>query len=106
LSGSPLTTTPGELPPISGGVLNDKAISKPTPLYPPAARSAGISGPVVVQVKIDWCGNVESAEVISGDPLLQSAALRAAYQWKFEPTNLSGHPVRVTGTISFNFVLE
>src|SRR5678816_4030072 len=36
--------------PISGGVLNGKAISLPKPAYPPIARAAHASGTVVVQV--------------------------------------------------------
>ena len=39
--------------PISGGVLNGKAISLPKPAYPPIARAAHASGTVVVQVLID-----------------------------------------------------
>src|ERR1041384_3330571 len=36
--------------PISGGVLNGKAISLPKPAYPPIARAAHAAGTVVVQV--------------------------------------------------------
>src|ERR1044071_5132745 len=48
--------------PISGGVLNGKAISLPKPAYPPIARAARASGTVVVQVVIDENGNVVSAQ--------------------------------------------
>ena len=44
--------------PISGGVLNGKAISLPKPAYPAIARTAHASGTVVVQVLIDENGNV------------------------------------------------
>jgi TonB family protein len=91
---------------ISGGVLNGKAISKPSPAYPPIARAAHTSGSVVVQVKVDECGNVVSAKAISGPPLLQQAAVEAAYAWRFTPTLLAGEPVKVTGTITFNFLLQ
>jgi protein TonB len=91
---------------ISGGVLNGKAVSKPVPVYPPIARAAQASGVVVVQVKIDECGNVVAARAISGHPLLQYAAVQAAYNWRFSPTLLSGQPVKVTGTITFNFLLQ
>jgi protein TonB len=91
---------------ISGGVLNGKALSKPAPVYPPIARAAHSSGTVVVQVKVDECGNVVSAKAISGPPLLQQAAVEAAYAWRFTPTLLSGEPVKVIGTITFNFLLQ
>ena len=92
--------------PISGGVLNGKAISLPKPSYPPIARAAHASGTVVVQVTIDENGNVIAAHAVSGHPLLQGAAVGAARQAKFSPTKLSGQPVKVTGVIQYNFVAQ
>jgi TonB family protein len=89
--------------PISGGVLNGKAITLPAPPYPPIARAAKASGTVVVQVTLDEQGNVISARAVSGHPLLQAAAVAAARNAKFSPTRLSGEPVRVTGVITYNF---
>ena len=91
---------------ISGGVLNDKAISLPKPPYPPIARAAKASGTVVVQVTVDENGNVISARAVSGHPLLQAGAVAAARSAKFSPTRLSGQPVKVTGVITYNFVAE
>jgi protein TonB len=91
---------------ISGGVLNGKAISRPTPPYPPIARAARASGTVVVQVTVDESGKVVSAHALSGNPLLQQAAVQTAYSWRFSPTLLSGQPVKVTGQITFNFNLQ
>ena len=92
--------------PISGGVLNGKAISLPKPGYPPIARAAHASGTVVVQVLIDENGSVVSAHAVSGHPLLQAAAVGAAKQARFSPTKLSGQPVKVTGVIQYNFVSQ
>ena len=92
--------------PISGGVLNGKAISLPKPAYPPIARAARASGTVVVQVLIDENGSVVSAHAVSGHPLLQAAAVGAARQARFSPTKLSGQPVKVTGVIQYNFVAQ
>jgi periplasmic protein TonB len=92
--------------PISGGVLNGKAISLPKPAYPAIARAAHASGTVVVQVVIDENGNVISAHAVSGHPLLQGAAVGAARSAKFSPTKLSGQPVKVTGVIQYNFVAQ
>lgn len=91
---------------ISGGVLNGKATSKPEPPYPPAARAARAEGTVTVQVTVDEEGKVVSASAISGHPLLQAAAVSAARQARFSPTLLSGKPVRVTGQLTYNFVLK
>ncbi len=92
--------------PISGGVLNGKAISLPKPAYPPIARAAHASGTVVVQVLIDENGSVVSAHAVSGHPLLQAAAVGAAKSARFSPTKLSGQPVKVTGVIQYNFVAQ
>jgi len=92
--------------PISGGVLNGKAISLPKPAYPPIARAAHASGTVVVQVTIDENGSVIAAHAVSGHPLLQGAAVGAARQARFSPTKLSGQPVKVTGVIQYNFVAQ
>jgi protein TonB len=92
--------------PISGGVLNGKAISLPKPGYPPIARAAHASGTVVVQVLIDENGNVVSAHAVSGHPLLTAVAVSAARSAKFSPTKLSGQPVKVTGVIQYNFVAQ
>jgi protein TonB len=92
--------------PISGGVLNGKAISLPKPAYPQIAKAAHASGTVVVQVLIDENGNVVSARAVSGHPLLQAVAVGAARQARFSPTKLSGQPVKVTGVIQYNFVAQ
>ena len=92
--------------PISGGVLNGKAISLPKPAYPPIAKAAHASGTVVVQVLIDENGSVVSAKALSGHPLLQAVAVGAARQARFSPTKLSGQPVKVTGVIQYNFVAQ
>ena len=92
--------------PISGGVLNGKAISLPKPAYPAIARTAHASGTVVVQVLIDENGNVVSAHAVSGHPLLTAVAVAAARGARFSPTKLSGQPVKVTGVITYNFVAQ
>ncbi len=102
-SSSPKTNPTSSRAPIGGGELNGKAISLPEPKYPPIARAAHVSGTVRVQVVVDENGNVMNAHAVSGHPLLQAAAVAAAYQAKFVPTKLSGQPVKVSGVLSYNF---
>lgn len=92
--------------PISGGVLNGKAVHLVQPTYPQIARQAHASGTVVVQVLIDENGTVVSAHAISGHPLLQAVAVAAARASRFSPTKLSGQPVKVNGVIQYNFVAQ
>jgi TonB family protein len=92
--------------PLSGGLLNNKAITLPKPEYPPVAKAARQSGTVSVQVVVDENGQVISARAVAGPPLLQSAAVKAAQEAIFSQTKLSGKPVKVTGIITYNFSLQ
>ncbi len=92
--------------PINGGVLNGKAISLPVPKYPDIARQAKASGSVSVEIVIDETGHVVEAHAVSGHPLLQSASVDAARQAVFAPTRLEGVPVKVAGTVVYNFVVQ
>ena len=91
---------------INGGVLNGKAISKPLPSYPSEAKRAGAQGTVTVRILIDEEGRVAEATAVSGHTLLHEAAVSAARRARFTPTRLSGQPVKVSGHITYNFVLE
>jgi TonB family protein len=103
---APADETARQKGPISGGVLNSKAVSLPRPDYPSAAKSVGAQGRVVIELMIDETGKVVKARAISGHPLLQKAAVAAALQARFSPTMLSGEPVSIIGTISYTFLLQ
>jgi protein TonB len=85
--------------PISGGMLNGKAIYLPVPEVP----SGEASGVVLVAVVIDEQGAVVEARAVSGPQHLHAAAVNAARLARFSPTLLMGEPVRVSGTLSYNF---
>jgi Ca-activated chloride channel family protein len=91
--------------PLSGGMLNGKALRLPVPIYPPSARDSGAQGKVVVEVLIDEQGKVVEARAVSGHAFLQQAAVQAARQARFTPALLSGQPVKVKGTINYLFTL-
>ncbi len=93
------------LRPVSGGVLNGKALSLPAPSYPELAKRMKTSGIVTVDVVLDENGKVISAVANSGPPTLRDAAVRAALQARFSATTLSGQPVKVTGVINYKFSL-
>ncbi len=91
---------------VSTGVLIAKVISLPQPPYPPIARQIRAQGSVSVQILVDEQGRVISAQAVSGNPTLVTAARDAAMRARFTPTLLSGQPVKVQGTIIYNFVLQ
>lgn len=86
--------------PISGGMLNAKAIYMPMP-EAPAGQANGV---VLVAVVVDEQGTVTEARAVSGPSPLFAAAVAAARLARFAPTLLMGEPVRVSGTLSYNFV--
>ena len=107
----PPTTTATHAPkpllkPVSGGVLNGKAVSLPIPLYPQMAKSSRATGLVVVEVVIDEAGKVVSAKAVDGPTVLRQAAVQAAQGARFSPTMLSGQPVKVSGQINYNFTIQ
>lgn len=99
------TPTPVKLIKVST-LLNSQAISKPVPAYPVIAKQVHAMGIVMVQIVIDEQGRVVSAQATSGHPLLREAAKNAALQARFSPTILGGQPVKVSGVITYNFVLQ
>jgi protein TonB len=89
---------------VEGGVEPGRVIELPKPNYSPLARTAHISGTVVVQVIIGLDGNVIAAAAISGHPLLLGTSVAAARNTRFTPTRLNGKPVKVVGVLKYNFV--
>jgi Ca-activated chloride channel family protein len=88
---------------VSGGVLQGSATRKVQPAYPALARAARAQGAAQVQITVSESGEVIDARVIGGHPMFRDAALQAAKQWRFKPTELSGVPVKTQGVITFNF---
>jgi TonB family protein len=102
-----------------GAVLQGRAIKRATPFYPSFAKQYGIRGTAIVQVTVDEQGNVVAAEVFSAHfqrprnvseaiakiaaEDLKDAAVTAARKWKFSPTKTGEIPIKVIGTITFNF---
>jgi len=115
--GGPPVVDVGTLPPAapmptpkriisSPRVLNGLAISLPKPAYPPIAKQARIEGSVNVQVLVDETGRVVSAKAVSGSPMLMHAAQEAALGARFSPTKLGEQAVKVSGVITYNFMLQ
>lgn len=118
-SGDPGLTkdTPPEIPPkvetkppkpkiISLGVIESKVTHKAVPIYPELAKKARAQGAVTVEILLDLDGRVISAHATNGHPLLRAVSEQAAYQTRFSPTLLSNQPVKVSGIITFRFVLQ
>lgn len=88
---------------VSSGVAEGMKVHADPPKYPREAREKGIQGDVIVRATIDTKGHISEVEVVSGDPMLADAALKALKHWKYRPYVLNGQPVEVETTIRFQF---
>jgi protein TonB len=91
---------------VTSRVLSSKAVNLPQPAYPAMAKQIRVQGAVAIQILVDEQGKVISAQVVSGNALLTSAARDAAMRARFTPTVLNGQPVKIQGVITYNFVLQ
>lgn len=90
---------------ISSGVMAGNKISGVAPQYPAIARAARVDGMVVLAATIAKSGAIENLHVVSGPPLLTSAAVDAVRTWRYRPYLLNGEPVEVETTVRVVFHL-
>ena len=104
--------TPASAPPewngvpatrVGGEIKAPERIKYVPPAYPEEAQAAKVSGVVIIEALIDEAGNVATAKVLKGIPLLDQAALDAVMQWKYTPILLNGAAVPVVMTVTVNF---
>ena len=78
------------------------AIKRAQPTYPPLAQKQRIEGIVVIRVSVGSSGKVTNAEFIRGNNIFKSVSLEAARRWEFKVPAAEG----IEGTIRFTFKLE
>ena len=82
---------------------NPKLIRRVDPIIPNLSQPVPAISSVTIQVIINEQGEVWSAAVLSGDERLESAALEAVRQWRYEPIWMEGQPVPVITAITLDF---
>ena len=89
---------------VGGKVQEPRIIQEVQPVYPILAKAVRVQGVVVIDSVIDATGDVTEMKLVSGNPLLVTAAFDAVRQWKYRPTLLNGTPVSVEMhvVVSFN----
>ena len=55
-----------------------------------SAKTAHISGTILLHAIIGKDGTVQNLQYISGPPLLMQSAMDAVKQWRYKPTLLNG----------------
>jgi len=73
--------------------------------YPQQAGEQRIEGVVKIQQVIGTDGRVRSVKLLSGPPLLASAALEAAQYWRYVPALLNGRAVETEQDVEIEFRL-
>lgn len=74
-------------------------------VYPDAAKAAGISGAVLLDVTVDEQGSVEAVQPLAGYPVLLDAAEETVRHWRYLPFSEDGTVVAFRATLVVNFVL-
>jgi protein TonB len=100
----PKPVTPSRIR-VGGSVESASLINKVTPQYPPIAKTAHVSGTIVLHAVISKDGSIQELQYVSGPPLLMKAAMDAVKEWRYKPTTLNGEPVEVDTTIDVVFTL-
>jgi len=99
---TPETVAP-PAPKLGGNVQDPKLISSPQPLLPEIAKARNMSGIVKLDATIDQRGTVTNVAIVSGNPILASAAKDAVMRWRYQPATLNGQPLEVHATIQVVF---
>lgn len=76
------------------------------PGYPLLARQMKVQGSVILQALISREGAIQDLHVLSGPPILASAAQEAVRQWRFKPHYLGNEPVETQAKITVNFTIS
>ena len=112
--GDPNGNGPGGPPPSAstapirtgGDIHPPRKVRHVVPVYPEIARAARVQGDVVLDCTIGNEGRVVDVKVLSGHPLLQTAAVDAVRQWVYRPTLLNGVPIPVVMTVTVHFTID
>jgi TonB family protein len=92
-------------PATFGGGAQRNLVQNTAPIYPPIAKAAHVQGTVVLQARIGKDGAIKDLKVISGQPILQQAAIDAVQHWVYRPYLVGGKPVEVLTTVNVVFSL-
>lgn len=76
------------------------------PGYPTLARQMKVQGSVILQALIGRDGLIQELQVVSGPPILATAAREAVKQWHFKPHFEGSEAVETQAKITVNFTIS
>lgn len=90
--------------PVSQGTGGGVLVYKVKPVYPAEAKRMHVQGSVVIDATVTAQGQVDQLKLVSGDPMLASAAMDAVRRWKYTPFSLNGQPIPKQTRITVSFI--
>lgn len=90
---------------VSAGVAGGLLVQRTAPVYPQIAKTARVTGTVVLKATISKTGVIENLRVVSGPGMLTQAAVDAVRTWRYKPYKLNNEPVEIETTVNVVFSL-
>lgn len=90
---------------LPGNLGVGQLLSSYSPAYPFEAAREGIEGTVKLDVTVATDGTVRSVQLISGPPMLSSAAISAVRDWRYAETFLAGEAIETQQNVTMVFRL-
>jgi protein TonB len=103
---SRVATPAAERTSVSPDTASGMVIRSVQPEYPMLARQMRVQGSVILQALISRDGMIQDLRVLSGPPILASAAQEAVRQWHFKPHYVGAQPVETRASITVNFMIS
>ncbi len=96
-SGTPIPRDPTITPP--------KIRKQVVPYYPEGARAFGVSGVLIVEMRLDQKGVLSGPRIVKAlpAPTLSYVVIDALRKWKFDPARRNGEPIDVIFNLSVNY---
>ena len=91
---------------VGGDIQAPALVHRVEPDYPSVAVSAKVTGTVILEATVNESGAVTNLTVLRSIPLLDTAAMRAVRQWRYQPLVLNGVPAPFILTVTVTFSLR
>jgi protein TonB len=85
-----------------------RPLSRAAPRFPPRAQRDGVTGFVVVQIRVGAAGEVTDVRVVDSQPagVFDDAAIESVRRWTFAPASADGAPLASWVRQTLRFQLE
>lgn len=100
----PRLSHPPQVVEVGSQVAAKRLVYKLNPTYPLTAKQKGIGGTVALTALIDKRGRVQQVKLISGNPLLAPAAMKAVKSWRYMPFVIDNRPVAMETEVDVHFI--